>query len=91
MSRGSLGWVMGSSEGWRALTGRDVWGSIAVTQVGIAGLGHLQVDHVIRVLQGCHGILVHDVLQPHAVDLGPRNQSSDGAGNSPKTDAPWER
>ena len=69
---GVTGGGMGSSRVWRALTGRDVWGSIAVTQVSIAGLGHLYVDHIVRVLQGCHGILMHDVLQPHAVDLGPR-------------------
>lgn len=84
MSQGSLGWAVGSCEGWRVLTGRDVWGSVAVTQVGVAGLGHLQVDHIIRVLQGCHGVLVHDILQPHAVDLGPRTESSDRAGNTPE-------
>lgn len=77
---------MGGFEVWRVLTGCDVWGSIAVTQVGIAGLGHLQVDNVICVLQGCHGVLMHDVLQPHTVDLGPRKESSDRARNSPKTD-----
>lgn len=55
--------------GGKPLTGSEVRRGVRVIQVEGGGLGHLQVHNVKGVLQSCHSVFVHDVLQAHIVYL----------------------
>lgn len=53
----------------QGLTAGEVWGVVGVGQEQVVGLGHPEVHHLGCVLESPNCILVHHILQTHAVHL----------------------